>query len=237
MNYLRSSLCMLALLGSSVVACSPTYAPAAYSAHYGAPGRLHPNEGEVAVEGGIPSRIAAHVSLPVAPDLRVEAGGETGGGVFERGAQSDGWALGRVGVRRTFRHGLLTGDVEGGVAAGVGGSRCGNAVDPTTGCVGMPGVDGLRWVDRGAGGAYVGGAIGVRGWDILEPFLRGRAQVSVAYDVPVTTFLSALAGLDARLGPIDLWAGVGIASYINRYETQAGFIAEGGISVPFAFRR
>ena len=237
MKYPRLIGSALALLGASSMACSPTYAPPAYATHYGAPGRLRPNEGEVAVEGGTPSRIAAHVALPVAPDTRIEVGAETGGEIFDGRAHPAAWLMGRAGVRHTFRHRRLTGDVEGGVAAGIGGARCGNALDPNTGCVGQPSVDGLAWTDRGAGGAYAGGGIGFRLWDWFEPFVRARAQVSVAYDVPVTTYLSALGGLDMRLGPVDLWAGVGFASLINTYETDVGMLVEGGLSVPFTFRR
>lgn len=223
MNPHRGTLLAITSLGL-VAGCNATYAPPIRSTHYGAPGRLAPGQGEVALAAGNRAHGTLGVGLPVGGSVRVEGNVDV----------SEHWVMGLAGLRATHRLGDsgLVLDGEGGLGIGRGGERCGNNTDLNATCAaGM--ADGRSALGRLAGGGYAGAGLGwwpVR-WFAL--FGRGRAQVATATNVPATLWWSTLAGPEFQIGPVALYAGAGWAGYVNDVEHEDGLILELGAALRF----
>ena len=93
--------------------------------------------------------------------------------------------------------------------------------------------DGLTAWDRFAYGAYTGFGFGARPWRWVEVYLRGRMQLTRATDVPTTLWGSALGGVQFKIGPVDVGAGLGWTCYFNERDQNNGFSLEAGVTVPF----
>lgn len=228
--------CLLAALVGGCI--PPTFAPPVRAAHFGAPGRITAGVGAVhAAVGTMAARYGSlTVSLPVASGLRVEVGGD--------GTEHS--AMGSAGVRYTHLAGRLGMDAELGFGAGAGGALCGNAQDTARPCAGSqrdPGTrdaappplvpDGLTAWDRFAFGGYAGFGFGARPWPWVEVYLRARVQLARATHVPTTLWGSALGGVQFKIGPVDVGAGLGWACYFNERDQNNGFALELGVTVPF----
>lgn len=209
-------------------ACNPTYAPPVRSTHMGAPGRLQP--GMTGLADGVGLYLnngpTLSVGLGDAP-VHLELGGD-----FARSA----WAMGSIGVRYTLsdRERLNDGwfgagpsfDAELGVGAGVGGER--GTSQPGTAPSGAEPVD---WDERRAYGGY--GGVGF-GWHVcrwFSPWMRTRAQLTTAEQVPHTVWLSGMAGGELDFGPVAIYTGIGGAGYLNRIDEEGGLLFEGGLSI------
>lgn len=213
--------------------CSPTFAPPPQSTHYGAPGRLRPQDaedGEIAGALGTEGNVAANVALPLAPDVRLEVGGDVG----------RSWVLGQTGLRLGLFDSALNengsiriaGDATVGGAFGRGGERCGNQA-PDSGCDGTASADGLPWHQRYAYGAWLGLGFGLH-LDWFTPFVRGTVRISDATGIPTTTWLSFAGGIELDLwDTLDVYAAMGWAGYDNAEDTNSTLFLEAGLSIPF----
>lgn len=172
-----------------------SHAPPVRMAHQGAPGRVGAG------------------AFDIASAVTSVSGGETlGYGISDRLAVEGGVesnftdiVIGFAGVRYTPLHPgrrkiALVLDLESGAGAGVGGTRC----DDESSCS-RPEQD-LR---RPAGGGYVGMGFGAK-IHFFSPYLRVRQQLTGARDVPMTSYTSALGGVQfAILESLHLWLGTG----------------------------
>ena len=93
--------------------------------------------------------------------------------------------------------------------------------------------DGRTAFERFAFGGYAGFGFGARPWPWVEVYLRGRVQLTRATHVPTTLWGSALGGVQFKIGPVDVGAGVGWACYFNDRDQNNGFALELGVTVPF----
>lgn len=142
--------------------------------------------------------------------------------------------LGYVGLRLTAsapeqseRRVASVGDLEVGGALGAGGELCGN--DDEWECGEETEWDGRSWNERVAGGAYVGvgGAIHIE-WFAL--YLRLRAQLTGATEIPETFWGTAYLGLQATIGGrLRLHVATGIAGFANELDAELGWGAEVGL--------
>lgn len=236
MTFRRAPFLVLALLDLAVAACSPSFSPPLTSTHFGAPGRLDPDEGHVEATGTMWGSFGAGGSLPlpVNVDLRLEVRGDA------RVGTTDGeWALGTVGFRYTARDLThredpdgkgLYGDLEGGFGLGVGGESSADDVDDD----GPFSHDtiGADW-DRVAFGGYVGAGLGYRVWKPFAVFGRVRAQGSAAEGLPETVWATAVVGPDFRFGPVSLYLAAGWGGYWNTLDGVMGPLFDGGLAYRF----
>lgn len=212
-------------------ACQPTFAPPPATTHYGAAGRLVPGEGEIAAAASN----AGGTLLGAAP---------LGPGTIELGAEGGrSWALGLVGYRfhllgKESEETYLAADWAVGVAAGLGGERCGNQdLAPGVTCDGdMVVPDGVDWHRRFAIGGYISPGVALHfDWFVL--FFRTTLQVATARAVPPTFWASALFGAEVRVGPVRLYLGLGGGLYTNDSDSNGGGLIELGGSIPFDVSR
>ena len=222
-------LVLLAIVPAVLAGCSPTFAPPPQSTHYGAPGRLRPEDGELAASLGTEGNFAGTVALPLAPDVRLEIGGDAG----------RSWILGQTGLRlglfdTPLNEGSIriAGDATVGGAFGRGGELCGNQA-PDSGCDGTASADGLPWHQRYAYGAWLGMGVGLH-IDWFTPFARATVRISDATGVPTTTWLSFAGGIEIDLwDTVDVYAAMGWAGYDNADDTNSTLFLEAGLSIPF----
>ena len=223
----RPIVCLLLLmLGGTLTACNPVFAPPIRSVHLGSPRPTQPRAVEVSGAAGIPwGNGAATVSLPVAEGVWLD------GSVDMRYFEPEQWTIGNVGVRFILfqEPGKVTGffaDVELGAGAGVGG------VDDRDG---QPEKD-MEWHNRFAYGAFagMGAAYHVTTW--FAWFARGRVQVSKAEFIPVTLWASGLTGPQFTVGPVSLYLSCGVGYYLNDLDEEVGLLPEAGliIRIPWA---
>ncbi len=229
--------CMLLALGlSGILGCAPTFAPPMRSTHYGAPGRLAPGDGEVAVSGSVYQNGAITGGIPLSRNLRLEIGSDAGFG-------SGRWTLGVAGLRWTLPIGsqASTGDepsasyqrkgpyldVEGGFGLGVGGELS----DEGEGLHALSEV-GNPW-DRFAGGIYAGAGLGYWVVDWFALFGRVRLQIAAASQIPETLWGSSAFGIEFRYSAVSLYLATGVGGYSNRKDQEFGVLGEGGLSISF----
>ncbi len=228
--------CLLAALAGGCI--PPTFEPPIREAHVCAPARMTAGLGAVHAAVGVAAARygSLTVSLPVAAGLRVEVGGD--------GTEYSG--TGSAGVRYTHLAGRLGMDAELGFGVGAGGALCGNEPDTARPCASSqrdPGTrdaappplypDGLTAWDRFAFGGYAGFGFGARPWPWVEVYLRGRVQLTRATHVPTTLWGSALGGVQFKIGPVDVGAGLGWTCYFNERDQNNGLTLELGVTVPF----
>lgn len=218
-----------AVLVGLALGCAP-FAPPMRVMHGGAPGRLDPGDMEVAggpagmiAEGGVaPSFGGGGLGYAVREHLTVE------GGIDGAGGWTIGWGGVRVPGRWWMGSGVsLAADGEVGLGAGVGGDDSDDC--DGSGCV----SDGRRWQNRPAGGGYLGGGGALRLWPV-SIYLRTRAQLSAAKNVPTTQWISGFGGLHVHiLRHADLWGGVAAVRYANSAHAVSGYTWEAGLAFRF----
>ena len=140
------------------------------------------------------------------------------------------WGMAYAGPRFTLaqartRRIRIAGDLELGAGIGVGGCNgCKNDGSQR---------DGISWPDRLAGGGYQGLGLGLHvSWFAL--YVRGRVEESVARNIPLTLWSSAMLGLDftiKKLAVINL--GGGYLGYQNSSERVALWFYEVGVAFYF----
>lgn len=201
------------LLGALCLpACNPVFAPPVRSAHGGAPGRLAAKQMELNVE--MNSFETGGPSLAYALDDHV---------VLEAGVEmSDSWLMSFGGAKlqwQSLRDGVGVA-VEGELGGGLG---VGGACDEEEQCEGVPRLP-------AAYGGYGGAAIAFRA-DWFSLFTRLRGQVTDADGLPMTTWLSALCGLQVGIGPVFLHLAIGWGGYSNAVDDAHGLLLDGGLAI------
>lgn len=188
--------------------------------------------------GGSAPYGALGVALPLGEALHVEAQGDG----------SEYSATGSLGLRYTHRAGRLAMDGEFGLGGGVGGAICGNNPDPRAVCsegtvvdaMGQRHSDGRDAWGRALVGGYAGVGLGGHPWRVLGFYARVRLQLSrelgVERGAPTTLWATAMGGLHAVLGPVQLFAALGWMAYFNERDQTNGALLEGGIVIPFRVR-
>jgi hypothetical protein len=154
------------------------------------------------------------------------------GGNFFIDSYRYAWAMGFIGPRFSYvphreRRVHLISDLELGVGAGRGGTHDGN--EPRSGdCTDC---DGLRALDRAAGGGYAGLGIGAQiSW--FSIYGRARVEVSTAENVPTTTWPTLSVGSEFNLhkrAAITLAAGY--IGYVNTRDQEHGWFYQIGVTV------
>ncbi len=216
-----------ALLALFVCAgCDATYAPPVRAAAYGAPGRLDQGRVEFSASAGgvaVPQVVVAHVGYGVTDWFAVEAGANIAPGA---------WYTGFVGPRFSWVphredpfH--FVSDFEAGFGGGVGGSLLDNAA-PSKDC---PDCDGRAFSDRAAYGGYQGLGLGYKmRWFTL--FTRVRVEESIANNVPITVWPSAMVGLEFDVKRIvSFTVGGGYMGYHDSKDAVDGWFYQFGLTV------
>ncbi len=186
---------LLPLTATLLLSGCYSVAPPALLAHPGAPARVGQGTFEVA-----------------ASVTDYTGGGSLGYGITDAVAVEGGvesnftdHVMGHAGVRYTplrpdRRKLAFVLDLEGGFGAGVGGRTC-----DEDGSCSTP-KENLR---RPAGGGYLGLGIGGK-IHFFYPYLRIRQQLAGARDIPMTSYSTAMAGVQFSIvETVHLWAGTG----------------------------
>ncbi len=224
---LSGSRIAIALLSLSLTSACYSIAPPIRMAHQGAPGRL--GQGTYDIASAVTSVSGGEtLGYGITEAIGVE------GGIESNFTDS---AIGFAGVRYTpLRAGrrkiAFVLDLEGGLGAGVGGTKC----DAERLCSG-PAQD----IRRAAGGGYVGLGLGAK-IHFFSPYLRIRQQLSAAEGVPLTSYTSALIGAQfALFESVHLWAGTGVLYLVTSEgndNVESGFFGgwltyDVGVSIAF----
>jgi hypothetical protein len=217
------------LLLEAASACNPVYAPPVRAVHYGAPGRLH--EGELEIAGTLagittPTAGSVHLAYGVQDWASAEVGGTFVSEDGTRNMSAMAWAGPRFTLPRAPHGASLLLDMELGIGAGVGGELC--PADAKT-CE----PDRRQWHDRTAFGGYEGVGLGV-GYKWFSIYARGRVEESVATNIPVTYWPSAMLGLgfDATRS-VSLDLGGGYVGYRNGESVWDGWFYQAALAVRF----
>lgn len=200
--------------------CS-TFGPPIKSTHGGAPGQLRP----LHIRGGATVFGSGSIDLgiPLTKEIVLEVGND-----FRLHEDSEGWAIGSVGLKyRAFgkpEERWFALDVELGVGGGVGGSDSHEDSENK---------DNFYWAHNFAGGGYFGVGLGFHLKDWFALFWRGRGQVVWSEQIPVTLWGSTIAGAEITYRIFSIYLAGGIAGYHNTTDAQGGGIAEVGVTFRF----
>ena len=191
--------------------------------HYGAPGKMSADQVELSA---VISRTMestggeADGAIALRDDLQLE------GGAFHI---PDRLTMGFVGLRyaplnvhQRVGHLKPTLDLESGWGVGRGGQRCYPEQEV---------CDDVDWKRRAAAGTYLGWGMGFNAaW--FDLFFRTRWQMTLADNVPLTHWLTAVLGVQFTLwGHLKLYFIGGAVCYDNAEDYAASFLGEAGVSV------
>jgi hypothetical protein len=212
----------LLCLAASASGCFVTYAPPVRGLHLGMPDRVGAGEIEIGAEAGMagglvaPLTGGAHVSNAVSDLLAVEGGANVD---LALGMFATGWGGVRFVRRRALGHDVsVSGDLEFGGGAGIGGRD----------------AAGTPWFTQGVVGLYDGAGLGLR-WKMLGAFVRTRVDVGVGTSAPTTLWATWIAGLEAKLFErVVLAASAGAISFRNAASSSGlFFFAQFGFAALF----
>jgi hypothetical protein len=226
MNVLGRVLLSLSVSAITMASACVSVAPPVRMGHYGAPGRVEGGMVEVGGEAthGVDMGGGPLLGYGVTDAIAVEGGAEIG-----HRTRAIGWAgLRYTPLRGYDRDFALLLDVEGGAGAGVGGRRCVEGVCESV-------EQNFR---RPAGGGYLGLGVGGK-FKWFSPWVRLRTQASAAEGVPITSFTTALAGVQFSIVKLaHIFVGTGGYLIANEQFTNWGWFAvNGGVSFTIATPR
>jgi hypothetical protein len=234
-NFGTKTVMFLAGLAVSASACVATYAPPIRSTHYGSPGRLQKGDWEIGGASTVFPSGGPQASVGITDWLALEVGGDIAQDGLGGGDNS--WIMGFAGARftplkKSFGSIELALDLELGAGGGVGGVVC-LEKRLNEGSEYCSEDDGLEWNDRAAFGGYTGVGFGLT-FDFFSVFTRVRAQLTSATNIPMTTWLSEIGGIQFRLWKkVYLYAAGGGVQYFNSEDSKTGTIFEAGLSIKF----
>lgn len=205
---------------AAMFGCSPTMAPPVYSTHNGTPTRVRGHAIGIGGAGNLWGSGGGRVGVPVSPSTDMEVGGDF------RLVDAEQWAMANAGLRYAFLCGEPIGfaiDLELGAGIGRGG------IDRRS--TGTDASEPSPWHGRLAYGGYFGIGVGYHFLRWLSLFVRGRAQLTEADEIPATLWGSAIAGPQISFGAAALYVAVGIAGYRNSVDDQLGYLPEVGLTL------
>ncbi|MBI5486178.1 MAG: hypothetical protein HY905_02475 [Deltaproteobacteria bacterium] len=223
---------VLLALAACLLGCAPTFAPVPRVGTAGSPMPLEAGRMGVIVSVTMPSAAPAldgGVSVQVTNWLAAEVGANWA---------SREWALAWTGLRFQVansgsRDARIVLEFDAGGAAGVGGERCDNGQGANGGCPPDGQPDGRDWVDRAAGGGYLGVGLALH-FSWFSVFFRDRVAGAGAEGVPPTVW--NLLSLGIQAAPLDLfrlWVAYLWGVYANDLDQNQGFALEAGIGFTF----
>jgi len=236
MNRIRILTALIFLSALVFSACCPNLAPPVRTSMHGMPGHIGGKEGEAAVSGSYYIAaiidVAPEITLGVTDHLAIETGTSTW--VLD----DNHTTMGHIGMRFTpidaqKKKSVFALDTGVGTGVGLGGmtSECGITIpDPEN----PPQEDETQWYEHVAYGGYADVGLGWYFRERLGPFVRARFQLTEATMIPVTAWLTVVAG-----GHFSLWDIVelhiaGGGYYLHNDEFYAiGPLATAGFGLKF----